>query len=141
MNCMYVKGKKNTNNYLWARFGDKEKPGVECSSKGHKHYSAMYALMPDGRSIEAHYQCDVKGYNPGGQNWRLFKGKPPKNPQTNLWEEYLKLWRVWAANNPDRIDFLVKLADHAGCLLTDQFATTPVNQARALAHILNNRIG
>ena len=52
MNCMYVKGKKNPNKYLWARFGDREKPGVECSSKGHKHYSAMYALMPDGRSIE-----------------------------------------------------------------------------------------
>jgi hypothetical protein len=81
---MYVKGKKNPNKYLWARFGDKEKPGVECSSKGHKHYSAIYALMLDGRSIEAHYQCDVKGYNPGGQNWSFLYSSLPTCSRSNV---------------------------------------------------------
>ena len=35
----------------WSRKG-----GYECSSKGDKRFSALFAVMPDGRTIEQHYQ-------------------------------------------------------------------------------------
>lgn len=118
----------------WARRG-----GYECSSKGDKRFSAFCAVMPDGRSIEQHYQCDVKGYQPGGTNWRLGKGKPPVDTGKDLWTEYLKLWQVWAQANPALIEELAIAAQQNNYTLTDMFANTPVNQARALAEILNNR--
>ena len=58
--------------FTWNRYG-----GYECSSKGDSRFSAFNAIMPDGRTIEQHYQCGVKGYQPGGTNWKLGKGKPP----------------------------------------------------------------
>ena len=58
--------------YYWAR---RDKNGYEVSSKGDKRFSALYARMLDGRTIEEHYQCDVKGYDVGGTNWKLGKGK------------------------------------------------------------------
>lgn len=118
--------------FTFARYG-----GYECSSKGDKRFSAFNAIMPDGRSIEQHYQCDVKGYEPGGFNWKLGKGKPPLNTSTDLWANYLNLWRVWADNNKPLIDELRGLAASKGYVLSDCFATSPVNQARALAQILN----
>lgn len=42
--------------YTWKRYG-----GYEVSSHGDKRFSAFNAIMSDGRSIECHYQCDVKG--------------------------------------------------------------------------------
>lgn len=42
--------------YSWGR---RTRPGYEVSSKGDKRFSALFAKMPDGRSIEMHYQCDV----------------------------------------------------------------------------------
>ena len=41
--------------YKWARYG-----GYEVSSKGDKRFSAFNAYLPDGRSIEQVYQCDIK---------------------------------------------------------------------------------
>ena len=73
--------------YSWKRFS---KIGYEVSSSGDRRFSAMSAKMPDGRTIEMHYQCDIKGYDSKGYNWRLGKGKPPLNTSVNLWEEYLK---------------------------------------------------
>ena len=116
----------------WARSG-----GYECSSKGDTRFSAFRAVMPDGRSIEQHYQCDVKGYQPGGRNWKLGKGKPPLDRTKDMWVEYLKLWQVWAESNQI---LLIELREHAEShnhTLTDMFASTPINQARALAEILN----
>ena len=49
--------------YTWSRRG-----GYECSSKGDKRFSAFTARLPDGRTIEEHYQCDIKSYEPGGTN-------------------------------------------------------------------------
>lgn len=49
--------------YTWQRYR-----GYEVSSKGDKRFSAFNAILSDGRSIEQHYQCDVKGYNIGGTN-------------------------------------------------------------------------
>lgn len=111
--------------------------GYECSSKGDKRFSALFAVMPDGRTIEQHYQCDVKGYQPGGTNWRLGKGKPPLDKTKDLWEEYLSLWETWANNHPELMDGLGYAAAAKGYCLSDCFASTPVNQARALAEILN----
>jgi len=118
--------------YDWVRFG-----GYECSSKGDSRFSAFYARLADGRTIEQHYQCDVKGYDPGGTDWRKGKGKPPLLPSEDLYTEYLALWREWADANPQLIDELLEEADHHDCLLSDGCATTPINQARALSDILN----
>ena len=111
--------------------------GYECSSKGDKRFSAFYAVMPDGRTIEQHYQCDVKGYDLGGTNWRLGKGKPPLDTSKDLWVEYLALWLTWAKLNPTLIEELRGHAVKHNHILSDCFASTPVNQARALATILN----
>lgn len=118
--------------FTWARRG-----GYECSSKGDKRFSAFNAVLPDGRTIEQHYQCDVKGYEPGGKNWRLGKGKPPIDPQTDLWKEYLQLWELWSIHHSDLMDALGYAASEKNYTLSDCFATTEVNQARALAELLN----
>lgn len=92
-------------------------------------------MMPDGRSIEQWYQCDVKGYDVGGTNWRLGKGKQPLNNRKNLWELYLRLWKIWAKRNPDlMVELRQKFHEHGR--LSDRFASTPINQAHALATIL-----
>ena len=117
----------------WSRYGR----GYECSSAGDKRFSALYAQL-GGRSIEAVYQCDVKGYCPGGSNWRAGKGKPPLDRTKDMYTEYLKLWRQWAAQHPALITELRARAEQNGCLLTDRFASSPVSQARALAEILNS---
>lgn len=121
----------------WTRYGQ----GYECSSKGDVRFSAFNARMPDGRTIEQHYQCDVKGYQPGGRDWKLGKGKPPLRHDVNLWEAYLALWRTWASYNRPLLEELRSLAHHHGSSLRDMFATTEVNQARALATILNETAG
>lgn len=118
--------------FTFRRYG-----GYECSSKGDRRFSALTAVMPDGRTIEQHYQCDVKGYQPGGTNWRLGKGKPPLDPSKDLWAAYLALWESWAMTHPKLMDELGDAAIKKGRVLSDTFATTPVNQARALATILN----
>ena len=122
--------------YTWKRW-----KGYEVSSKGDWRFSAFHARLPDGRSIEQHYQCDVKGYDPGGTNWRLGKGQPPLDETTDLWEAYLSLWKKWADANPKLIDELRRMAGLHNGVLADRFASTDVNQARALAEILNERFG
>ena len=118
--------------FIYARKG-----GYECSSKGDSRFSAMFAVMPDGRTIEQHYQCDVKGYSPGGRNWRLGKGKPPLDRSKDMWAEYLALWEEWASAHPGLMNELADKAIQKNWTLSDMFATTPVNQARALAELLN----
>lgn len=120
--------------YSWKRSA---KQSYEVSSLGDKRFSAFTAKMPDGRTIEQHYQCCVKGYDPGGTNWRLGKGKPPLDTSVDLWKEYLNLWKIWVSNNPLLIKELQFLASKNNYILTDRFATTEVNQARALVTILN----
>lgn len=120
------------NAFTWSRFG-----GYECSTKGDQRFSAFTAKLQDGRTIEQHYQCDVKGYDPGGKNWRLGKGKPSLRTDVDLWEEYFALWVMWAAFNEELIQELGHLAKQHNYVLSDRFATTEINQARALAEILN----
>lgn len=98
--------------------------------------------MPDGRSIEHWYQCDIKGYEIGGTRWKLGKGKPPifPYPGDQLYELYLSLWRLWTIRNEPLIKELAEKAAENDYVLTDMFASTPINQARALAQILNEWI-
>lgn len=53
----------------------------------------------------------------------------------SYYEGYLPLWQEWARQNPQLIDQLIEKA--SGKVLTDRFANTRVNQARALSDILN----
>ena len=109
--------------------------GYECSSKGDTRFSAYYAMMPDGQSIEYHYQVKIKGY----PTIKEGKGNPPLiNITTDgLYERYLDLWRQWATLHPQEIEDLRFHASQCGYVLRDSFATTHINQARALAMILN----
>ncbi len=81
-----------------------------------------------------------KGYDPLGTNWRLGKGKPPlvSLSKDQLYLEYKKLWQSWADMHPDLIDELFYRAKDNGNTLRDRFASSPVNQARALADIIND---
>jgi hypothetical protein len=125
--------------YTWARYPKPGQPYYEVSSAGDKRFSAMWARLPDGRTIEQAYQLDVKGYRKFGDCWKLGKGKPPLEPMSadELWEAYKFLWMWWASENPDLVEELSKLA--AGKTLTDKFAKSSVSQARAWAEILNER--
>lgn len=120
--------------YTWQRYG-----GYEVSTKGDKRFSAFCARLPDGRSIEQHYQCDVKGYCPGGTDWKLGKGKAPRKDITEeaLYKEYLNLWKQWAKTNTVLLQELTQNAAPFNGMLSDMFAATPINQARALSDILN----
>lgn len=145
--------------FAWKRFG-----GYYVDSRGDRRFSAFKAILQDGRSLEVHYQCDSKGWDLGGTNWRLGKGKPPRpltelekrdgqNPhraqtQEELWVAYLALWQAWCH---DHVALLADLRQRViqfhqanpsadGKLyLSDRFALTPINQAHALAAILNDR--
>lgn len=115
--------------------------GYECSSKGDSRFSALYAKMPDGRTIEMWYQCDVKGYDIGGTNWKLGKGKPPLigfSREQQL-EMYISIWRLWALHNIETIQELAtKARELNNGNLSDCFAgKNPINQANALVIILN----
>jgi hypothetical protein len=117
--------------------------GYEVSTKGDSRFSALNALMPDGRTIEHWYQCDIKGYDPGGTKWRLGKGKPSLYPYAHdqLYELYLSLWRLWSLHHIMDMQELYAAACANGFTLTDCFASSPVNQARALAQILTEWYG
>lgn len=121
----------------WARTNDLG--GYEVSTKGDVRFSALAAVMPDGRTIEQWYQCDIKGYAPGGKNIRDGKGKPPllPYPDGELWLAYKTLWRIWAVNHIDLMGQLRAAAESKQNMLTDMFAHTNISQARALAEILN----
>ena len=123
--------------YTWSRRVGAGEPHYEVSSKGDKRFSAFCARLRDGRTIEYAYQVGVKGH----ASIAAGKGCLPRIPMTReaQWAAYLDLWRTWAAENPDLIE---ELSMHASrCPLTDCFANTDINQARALAIILNERYG
>lgn len=123
--------------WTWARA---HPHGYECSTYGDRRFSAFVAQLSDGRTIEEHYQCDIKGFQPGGRNWRLGKGKPPLLPITpsQLWDGYMGLWMDWSnlpGNDALLRDLTLRTSEHR--ILTDKFASTPVNQAHALSVLLN----
>ena len=110
--------------------------GYEVSSRGDRRFSAFYAIMPDGRNLETHYQCDVKGY----KTWRDGKGRPLLDISIDLFAEYLKLWEIWSENNQPLIAELLEVVRDWDDVLKDSFANTRVNQAHALSIILNKKL-
>lgn len=124
-----------SNIFTWER---RHPNGYECSSVGDRRFSALFAKLEDGRTIEQHYQCDVKGYEVGGTDWRIGKGRPSlrHNSQEELYLDYFRLWEKWAYDNLDCMRDLYRVSKEYR-ILTDCFATTPINQARALADMLN----
>lgn len=117
-----------------------KKGGYEVSTKGDKRYSALCAILEDGRSIEAHYQCDIKGYQPGGVVYKLGKGKPPLKEisQQELYNQYKSLWIEYFCLNPGLIDELMIAAKDYDYCLSDCFAKTEINQANVIAEIMND---
>lgn len=107
--------------------------GYEVSSQGDTRFSPLYAKLRDGRTIEEAYQLDVKGYRGKVDNWLLVKGRPPVR-DVDLWAEYRALWWQWTMENPKLLEELRRKAK--AHVLTDRFAKGPINQARALAEIL-----
>lgn len=71
--------------------------------------------------------------------WRMGKGKPPLDRRKDMWNEYLNLWKEWTKTNEALLEELKEKAIRHNHTLTDCFATTSINQARALATILNER--
>jgi len=127
----------NEPQFEWARTHPN---GYEISTRGDSRFSALNAIMSDNRTVEMWYQCDIKGYQPGGKNWRLGKGKPPKYlwDEDKLYEMYLSVWRLCALQNIHAFEELKNTLRTADKLvLTDMFAHTPINQARAISQILN----
>jgi len=125
-----------TYNFKWAKTS---KNSYEVSSAGDKRFSALFAKLKDGRTIEEAYQLDIKGYRNKGNDWRLGKGRPPlvNISREQLWNEYKKLWEQYLNENPELEQDLLQKAK--GRVLTDKFASTDVSQARALAELLNER--
>jgi hypothetical protein len=119
---------------MWARYAPNS---YECSSKGDKRFSALFATLSDGRTLEEAYQLDIKGYRSLSDDWRFGKGKPPivDKTQIELFAEYLALWETWAVENPDLIEELEVVS--RGKVLTDMFATSHINQAHALSLIID----
>ena len=119
----------------------------EVSTAGDKRFSALCAVLEDGRTIEMHYQCDIKGYDIGGTCWRKGKGRPPSRgfecTQDELYEKYKALWRRWLQLGTGRRAILLDLVINKRATLTDRFARGPINQARALtelAHEINQPV-
>lgn len=129
--------RRDANIYSYARY---HKDSYEVSSAGDKRFSALYARLKDGRTVEEAYQLDIKGYREKGNDWRLGKGKPPLRPidPKKQWEEYKALWETYLRENPKLKEELKEKA--IGKVLTDKFASTSISQARALAEILNEEL-
>ena len=61
--------------------------------------------------------------------------------QEALYKRYLSLWKRWALDHPSQMQELRIRAIEHDYTLRDSFATSQVNQARALAQILNESQG
>ena len=122
--------------YVWSRRVKRGEPYYECSSKGDKRFSAIFAKIDD-KSIEEIYQLDIKGYRGEVKHWKDAKGKEPKNiTYEEAYNQYLKLWIKYFNNNPK---LYFKIREKAkNKTITDMFGITPINQARAICDILNH---
>lgn len=117
----------------------KDSKAYEVSSIGDKRFSAFSAKLPDGRSIEEVYQCDIKYYDIGGSDWAKGKGKPSRFPwsEQQLYDMYVSLWKYWCLFNLTKVRELISILPEHDYTLNDVFATSECNQATALAEVLN----
>ncbi len=81
------------------RYG--KEPFLECSSKGDKRFSAFWARLKTGKSIEETYQA-AKIFEDGstGLDWREAKGRRCVN-QEEVDSLYDELWNRYLDENPD----------------------------------------
>lgn len=132
----------------WDRYPN-GRPNVECSSKGEKEYSAFFARFNPGtmlggvdiggKTIENVYQFIVKASGKGlppdeRSPFRRGSGDAKTREDFLYNEGYLPLWTIWAEQHPAEMERLRELSN--GKILTDQFASSGVSQARALHDIL-----
>ena len=108
----------------------------ECSSKGNKEFSAFYAILKDGKSIEYHDQVNVKGYD----SIKLGKGKPPLNSKTieQCKSEYKELWLKYFKSKPWLLKFIKRKIDQ-GYILNDMFAHGGLSQAGIITEIVEDK--
>lgn len=142
--------------FEWGKGPELDRSGFEVSTAGDRRFSAFNARivnpwrpepamtrqergMPRMMTIEYAYQVHIKGHYSILEG----KGRPPKRSLDceQLWEAYLGLWLLWAEANPSLMAYLRRESVKAGWLLTDQFAKSTINQAHALAFLLNNEKG
>ena len=113
---------------------------LECSSKGDKRFSAMYARIElCGRwdTIESHYQLAKRfGTSPPPTHWKQCKGRRPTHfvwnginlPLTKLTDFYNYLWSLYLDANPHLVGYLTQFSS-----FTDCFARSGCNnQAKAI---------
>ena len=108
-------------------YGRRHSNNYEVSSAGDKRFSAMYAQLPSGQTIENAYQT-LKGTG---------KGRPALDPNFDYWGTYKGLWNEFFDANPNALTEIAEKS--SGKVLTDRFANTSNNQARAIHEILVER--
>ena len=125
--------------YMWNRRVNKGETYFECSSKGHKEYSAIYAEIKN-KSIEEIYQLDIKGYRGKVKHWKDAKGQPPLIDISieEQYRQYINLWKTYLLNN--KMLYINLLNNAYGKTITDMFGVTEINQARALCDICNSNL-
>lgn len=109
-------------------------PFLECSSRGDRRFSALYAEV-NGRSIEVQYQS-AKVFADGstGLPWRKAKGRRAVNAE-EVAALYLRLWDQYIDENPHLLEILRQASG-----LSDQFGQPGrVCQATELWRIRNSR--
>lgn len=138
----------SSKSFTWDRVSENS---YEVSSKGDKRFSALTATFKkgtiidgvdvSGRTIEDVYQSVIKKSRKGqapSRDSKLYNESlktKEEREDFSYTEGYFPLWQEWARQNPELIEELRIKAK--GKVLTDQFASTRVSQARALADILN----
>ncbi len=82
-----------------------EAPFLECSSKGDKRFSALYARV-GYKTIEEHYQ-GAKVFEDGSTNlpWREAKGRKPVNAEF-VARFYSSLWDLYMISNSELLPII-----------------------------------
>lgn len=113
-----------------------KEPYLECSSKGDKRFSAMYARIKalDNKTIEEIYQAS-KIFTDGktGLSVKECKGKKAIN-MDEVSKLYEKLWELYLKENPELIEELLKYNGY-----TDIFGKEGCQcQAKSIYRIVSN---
>lgn len=100
---------------------------LECSSRGDKRFSALFAKVTlDGKldTIESHYQL-AKRFGEGAPptHWKQCKGRKPTHFVFNgkrvklekLTDFYNYLWKLYLDENPHLVGFLSQFDSYNDC--------------------------